>query len=94
MARIMSVEFNLDFYGGHKGVCRKLLAESDWTMLPDVSSSVLAAREKWIEYRRALRAIMNTEYTPAEAKSLVLPEIPDYKEPVVYDGTKKTAVRK
>jgi hypothetical protein len=35
---------------------KKMLSESDWSMLPDVPMTV-GVKSKWIEYRKALREI-------------------------------------
>lgn len=41
---------------------KKLLADSDWSMLPDVPMTG-AQKTAWIEYRRALREIrLQTEF--------------------------------
>ncbi len=56
----------------------KLLAESDWTQLPDV---VLSNKEDWTKYRQDLRDISKQEGFPY---SVVFPTKPD--------ATKKTSV--
>lgn len=50
-----------------------LLAQSDWSMLPDVPMSV-AEKQNWIEYRRALREIRSQAGFP---KTITWPVIPE-----------------
>ena len=46
---------------------KKLLAASDWAVLPDVPM-IASKRDEWIEYRRALRNIRLQAGFPAEAQ--------------------------
>ena len=53
----------------------KLLADSDWTQLPDVGFNA-AERTAWMNYRQALRDITNNIETAEQAQSVVFPTKP------------------
>ena len=53
----------------------KLLADSDWTQLPDVGFNA-AERTAWMNYRQALRDITNNIETAEQAQSINLPAKP------------------
>jgi len=52
---------------------KKMLAESDWSMLPDVPMTS-GAKAAWIEYRRALREIRLQSGFPDAIQWPVRPE--------------------
>ena len=53
----------------------KLLADTDWTQLPDVGFNA-AERNAWMIYRQALRDITNNIETAEQAKSISFPVKP------------------
>jgi hypothetical protein len=52
---------------------KKMLAESDWSMLPDVPMTV-GQKSAWIEYRRALREVRLQSGFPADTQWPMKPE--------------------
>jgi hypothetical protein len=54
-----------------RSIRRAKLAESDWSQLPDVPS---ALREKWADYRQALRDISQQEGFPFDIEWPSMPE--------------------
>jgi len=52
---------------------KKMLAESDWSMLPDVPMTA-GQKSAWIEYRRALREVRLQSGFPADIQWPIKPE--------------------